>query len=103
LLAIARRAGLPVAEAALVDEPVAAGIAWLTYRFLAHGERPTGSLLVFDMGGGTLDVAVLSVAGWAQPRDRRSGPASVCPWRATRSTWRSPRPGPGDGRPPRST
>jgi len=67
LLAIARRAGLPVAEAALVDEPVAAGVAWLTYRFLAHGERPTGSLLVFDMGGGTLDVAVLSVAGGPSP------------------------------------
>jgi molecular chaperone DnaK (HSP70) len=67
LLAIARTAGLPVAEAALVDEPVAAGVAWLAYRFLAHGERPTGRLLVFDMGGGTLDVAVLAVVGGPRP------------------------------------
>jgi molecular chaperone DnaK (HSP70) len=67
LVALARRAGLPTAEAALVDEPVAAGVAWLTYRYLAHGERPTGRLLVFDMGGGTLDVAVLAVAGGPRP------------------------------------
>jgi molecular chaperone DnaK (HSP70) len=67
LLDIARRVGLPAAEAALIDEPVAAGVAWLTYRYLAHGERPTGRLLVFDMGGGTLDVAVLSVVGGPRP------------------------------------
>jgi molecular chaperone DnaK (HSP70) len=67
LLDLARRAGLPVDGAALMDEPVAAGVAWLTDRFLAHGERPTGRLLVFDMGGGTLDVAVLAVAGGARP------------------------------------
>ena len=67
LLAIASRAGLPVAESALIDEPVAAGVAWLSHRYLAAGERPTGRLLVFDMGGGTLDVAVLAVTGGPQP------------------------------------
>src|SRR5262249_11765343 len=48
-------------------EPVAAGLAWISHRFLAAGERPHGRLLVFDMGGGTLDVAVLAVAGGPQP------------------------------------
>ena len=67
LIDIAVAAGLPVADAALVDEPVAAGVAWLAHRYLQHGERPTGRLLVFDMGGGTLDVAVLSVAGGPRP------------------------------------
>jgi molecular chaperone DnaK (HSP70) len=67
LLDIAAEAGLPVAESALVDEPVAAGVAWLAHRFLSAGERPTGRLLVFDMGGGTLDVAVLAVAGGPTP------------------------------------
>src|SRR5690606_29057487 len=45
----------------LIDEPVAAGIAWLSRR------RPDTSvplrIVVFDMGGGTLDVAVLDVRG----------------------------------------
>ncbi len=67
LLDIAAQAGLPVAESALIDEPVAAGVAWLAHRFLSAGERPTGRLLVFDMGGGTLDVAVLAVTGGPTP------------------------------------
>jgi hypothetical protein len=67
MLAIATEAGLPVGEFALVDEPVAAGIAWLAHRYLLAGDRPTGRLLVFDMGGGTLDVAVLAVTGGPQP------------------------------------
>jgi molecular chaperone DnaK (HSP70) len=67
LLDIATLAGLPVAESALVDEPVAAGVAWLGHHFLTTGERPMGRLLVFDMGGGTLDVAVLAVTGGPTP------------------------------------
>lgn len=68
LLELATRAGLPVDESTLVDEPVAAGIAWVTDRFVSHGERPNGRLLVFDMGGGTLDVAVLDVVGGERPQ-----------------------------------
>ncbi|MFG2099907.1 Hsp70 family protein [Micromonospora echinaurantiaca] len=67
LLDLAAKAGLPVEDASLVDEPIAAGIAWVTHRFLAYGERPAGRLLVFDMGGGTLDIAVLDVVGGAHP------------------------------------
>jgi molecular chaperone DnaK (HSP70) len=63
LVGIAARAGLPVEGLVLIEEPVAAGMAWLTHRYLAAGERPTGTMLVFDMGGGTLDVAVLRARG----------------------------------------
>lgn len=61
LLDAARRAGMPVTLASLVDEPVAAGIAWLADRRIGSG----GPLrvVVFDMGGGTLDIAVLDVRG----------------------------------------
>jgi molecular chaperone DnaK (HSP70) len=59
LLAAATRAGLPVTAASLVDEPVAAGIAWLAQQKGTKSHR----VVVFDMGGGTLDVAVLDVRG----------------------------------------
>ncbi len=67
MLAIATGPACRWPSSALVDEPVAAGVAWLAHRYLAGGERPTGRLLVFDMGGGTLDVAVLAVTGGPQP------------------------------------
>jgi len=61
LLSVAEQAGLPVGFPELIDEPVAAGIAWL-----ARTRPDTSSplrVVVFDMGGGTLDVAVLDVRG----------------------------------------
>jgi molecular chaperone DnaK (HSP70) len=61
LLECARQADLPLRLSNLVDEPVAAGIAWL-----ADGHVATPGplrVLVFDMGGGTLDIAVLDVRG----------------------------------------
>ncbi|MEV7226954.1 Hsp70 family protein [Polymorphospora sp. NPDC051019] len=67
LLGLAAKAGLPISNSTLVDEPIAAGIAWVTHRFLMYGERPAGRLLVFDMGGGTLDIAVLDVEGGEHP------------------------------------
>src|SRR3954453_4365750 len=67
LLYLAQKAGTPASHATLVDEPVAAGVAWLSHRYLAHRESPEGRVLVFDMGGGTLDVAVLDVKGGAKP------------------------------------
>jgi len=61
LVEAAKRAGLPVTLADLVDEPVAAGVAWLA------GRTPSDAgplrAVVFDMGGGTLDIAVLDVRG----------------------------------------
>jgi molecular chaperone DnaK (HSP70) len=61
LLRLAQRAGIEVADSTLIDEPIAAGIAWVADRTLTHREHLEGRLLVFDMGGGTLDIAVLDV------------------------------------------
>ncbi|WP_449060670.1 Hsp70 family protein [Planomonospora algeriensis] len=67
LLTLAAEAGFPVTGAGLIDEPIAAGVAWATHRFYQPGKRPHGKLLVFDMGGGTLDIAVLDIAGRERP------------------------------------
>lgn len=63
LLDLAEQAGLPVSDHTLIDEPVAAGVAWVNAQVQRTGARRTisGKLLVFDMGGGTLDVALLEV------------------------------------------
>ncbi len=61
LLDVARSAGLPVDDHTLIDEPIAAGVAWVNNRIARSGQGVRGQLLVFDMGGGTLDVAVLDV------------------------------------------
>jgi hypothetical protein len=58
---LARQAGLEVTLADLVDEPVAAGIAWLSER--SSKVDSIERVVVFDMGGGTLDIAVLEVHG----------------------------------------
>lgn len=71
LLSLVERAGIDVGAATLVEEPVAAGLAWLgslgesgaaNNRVAAEIKRKGGRLLVFDMGGGTLDIAVLDIA-----------------------------------------
>lgn len=61
LLRIAADAGLSVAAPQLIDEPIAAGISWVWNRFLRRKDRVDGKALVFDYGGGTLDIAVLDV------------------------------------------
>ncbi|SVA94543.1 uncharacterized protein METZ01_LOCUS147397, partial [marine metagenome] len=58
---IAKRAGLKASPDEIVDEPIAAGVSWVMGQEGA-GEVPEGRTLVFDYGGGTLDVAVLEVA-----------------------------------------
>jgi molecular chaperone DnaK (HSP70) len=62
LIRLAKEAGISVNEKTVVDEAIAAGIAWVNRR-TADGEHVQGKLMVFDMGGGTLDVAVLDVVG----------------------------------------
>jgi len=73
LLDAAVRSGLSLTLESLVDEPVAAGIAWLAANARNVTSDPSGGtweadapplrVVVFDMGGGTLDVAVLDVRG----------------------------------------
>lgn len=67
LLHLATEAGIPPDTLTLVEEPIAAGVAWVAHRFVEFNEQPKGRLLVFDMGGGTLDVAVLDVVGGERP------------------------------------
>jgi molecular chaperone DnaK (HSP70) len=62
LIKIAKGAGLAVTDSTLIDEPVAAGLAWIADHQLTGEEPISGRVLVFDMGGGTLDVAVLDIA-----------------------------------------
>ena len=51
----------------IVDEPVAAGLFFGHSRWLSSGRRPSGKTLVFDAGGGTLDIALMEIAGDASP------------------------------------
>lgn len=60
LLTIAEDNGLKVPMSALIDEPISAGIAWIEER-RRSGMLPDSKVLVFDPGGGTLDVALLKV------------------------------------------
>lgn len=66
LLTLTQDAGIPVTDHTLIDEPIAAGVAWVSHRVHVRGDQVKGRLLVFDMGGGTLDVALLDVE--ASPR-----------------------------------
>lgn len=60
LATIAKSAGLDVQARDFVDEAIAAGIVWVRNQ---PDRNLVGKLLVVDMGGGTLDVAVLRVLG----------------------------------------
>ena len=58
---IAERAGLKTSADEIVDEPIAAGVSWAMGHYAEEVKYPEGNTLVFDYGGGTLDVAVLRV------------------------------------------
>lgn len=60
LIAVAELAGFEVVNEQLIDEPIAACISWIQDQ-LTEGNVIEGQVLVFDMGGGTLDVAVVEV------------------------------------------
>jgi len=59
--------GLDVDVMSVIDEPVAAGIQWIKSQWIEKGTRLNGRVLVFDAGGGTLDVALLDVHGTDAP------------------------------------
>jgi hypothetical protein len=74
LISCATAAGIELEQGVLLDEPVAAAIGWIEN--LPISQRPSGRVLVFDMGGGTLDLAVVEL-------DKNSATYQV------RSTWGS--------------
>jgi molecular chaperone DnaK (HSP70) len=45
----------------ILDEPISAGIAWWWDKNIKSSKKSEGKALVFDLGGGTLDVAVLDI------------------------------------------
>lgn len=61
LATIVYELGIPVDYGNVIDEPVAAGISWIREQWLRGREKPTGNVVVFDPGGGTLDIAYLNV------------------------------------------
>ncbi|WP_098009615.1 Hsp70 family protein [Streptomyces sp. sk226] len=61
LAGLATEAGIPVTVADIVDEPIAAGLAWSEGCYERDSHPPEGTVLVFDYGGGTLDIALMSV------------------------------------------
>ncbi|WP_416416221.1 Hsp70 family protein [Paenarthrobacter aromaticivorans] len=61
LLGLAESAGFSVGPSTLIDEPIAAGLNWIGRRTQLGEYFDEERVLVFDMGGGTLDVAILDV------------------------------------------
>jgi hypothetical protein len=61
LVRLAGKVGFDLNVADILDEPIAAGVSWVMGRFTRGKAVPDGRVVVFDCGGGTLDVAVLEV------------------------------------------
>ena len=67
LVELAKKAGLNASLLRLIDEPISAGISWISHFYQDNQDWPEGTVLIFDNGGGTLDVAVLQVSGDPNP------------------------------------
>ncbi|KQT01266.1 hypothetical protein ASG23_06745 [Cellulomonas sp. Leaf395] len=61
LLSLAQAAGFAVGASTLIDEPIAAGLMWINEMQRQRSFLDNDRVLIFDMGGGTLDVAILDV------------------------------------------
>jgi len=57
----ATESGLVTDVDEILDEPISAGIAWWWDKNIKSAKKSEGKALVFDLGGGTLDVAVLDI------------------------------------------
>lgn len=64
---IANDLGMDVDVLDVLDEPVAAGVHWVKTTWATNKERVSGRTLVFDAGGGTLDVALIETSGNDNP------------------------------------
>lgn len=60
---LAQIAGINTDVDSMLDEPVAACVTWWWNNFYTRNKRQTAKVLVFDLGGGTLDVAVADIYG----------------------------------------
>lgn len=60
LLRVADQCGIALQLGDVIDEPIAAGVAWIKDQQRTKA-IPTSKVLIFDPGGGTLDVALLQV------------------------------------------
>lgn len=59
---IANELGLDVDVTTVIDEPVAAGVQWVQAEWSRDEKSlPAGKTLIFDAGGGTLDIAYLNL------------------------------------------
>ena len=58
LMDYAQDAGLAISDGTLIDEPIAACINWIEQN---RHRKIEGNVLIFDMGGGTLDVSLIHV------------------------------------------
>lgn len=67
LAALAQLAGIHTDVDSMLDEPVAACVSWWWNNFYSRNKRQTAKVLVFDLGGGTLDVAVADIYGEHTP------------------------------------
>lgn len=67
LARLAGKVGFDLTVADILDEPIAAGVSWVMGRFARGQAIPRGRVVVFDYGGGTLDVAVLDVRDASPP------------------------------------
>ena len=65
---IAHKVGLDVDVTAVIDEPVAAGVFWANTSWKKNPKLVRGKTIVFDAGGGTLDVALLNIDGEEVPK-----------------------------------
>ena len=64
---IANDLGMDVDVLDVLDEPVAAGVHWVKTTWATNKESVSGRTLVFDAGGGTLDVALIETSGNDNP------------------------------------
>jgi len=53
--------GLKINVSDFIDEPIAVGFDWREQRRLRTGTAPQGKTLVFDAGGGTLDISLIDL------------------------------------------
>jgi len=63
LVDVLHECGLALDIGELIDEPIAAGLQWVHDEWRNSGQQLSGRTVIFDAGGGTLDIAYLEAGG----------------------------------------